>query len=206
MGDARPAGLKDGPVAGQVRRTEILHRAAPLLAEKGINGCTVRDIADVAGILSGSLYHYFDSKDTMVQEIVSGYLTALEQRYAGTMRSAVDARTRLHALILDSLDVSQDHPHASEIYQGNRGYFASHERFQGIRDTAGRIFEVWHDAIAQGVEAGAFRQDVNPRVFHRFLRDAVFLSPRWFHASEAYGIEQLAIDTARVFLDGFTAR
>ena len=31
---------------------------------------TVRDIADAAGILSGSLYHHFDSKESMVDEIL----------------------------------------------------------------------------------------------------------------------------------------
>ncbi|NIH80805.1 TetR/AcrR family transcriptional regulator [Amycolatopsis viridis] len=195
-----------GPtVAGQERRTEILRRAAPLFAQKGISGCTVRDIAEVAGILSGSLYHYFDSKDTMVSEIVSAYLRSLVERYEITMASAVDGRARLHALILDSLEASRDHPHASEIYQGNRGYFAAHEQCSPTRELATRIFETWQEAITLGVEEGAFRRDVNPRVFHRFLRDAVFLSPRWFHPSEAYGIEQLAADTARVFLDGFTA-
>ena len=39
------------------RRDELLAIAAELFATKGFKNTTVRDIADAAGILSGSLYH-----------------------------------------------------------------------------------------------------------------------------------------------------
>ena len=51
------------------RRDELLEIAAGLFADRGVRATTVRDIADAAGILSGSLYHHFDSKESMVDEI-----------------------------------------------------------------------------------------------------------------------------------------
>lgn len=193
-------------MAGSDRRQRILDKAAPLFAAKGIDGCTVRDIADAAGLLSGSLYHHFDSKDAMVEEIVASYLRALHDRYADVMAAELDAGVRLRKLIHCSLEVAQAHPHASEIYQGSRGYFASDERFAVLRELATGVFDTWQRAIALGVGEREFRKDVNARVFHRFLRDAVFLSSRWFHPSEAYGIDELADDTAAIFLNGFVAR
>ncbi|MDJ0113374.1 helix-turn-helix domain-containing protein, partial [Rhodococcus erythropolis] len=52
------------------RRDELLEIAAGLFADRGVRATTVRDIADAAGILSGSLYHHFDSKESMVDEIL----------------------------------------------------------------------------------------------------------------------------------------
>ncbi|MGC2799024.1 MAG: helix-turn-helix domain-containing protein, partial [Mycobacterium sp.] len=43
------------------RRDELLELAATMFAERGLRATTVRDIADSAGILSGSLYHHFSS-------------------------------------------------------------------------------------------------------------------------------------------------
>ena len=43
--------------------SELLELAASMFAERGLRATTVRDIADAAGILSGSLYHHFDSKE-----------------------------------------------------------------------------------------------------------------------------------------------
>ncbi|MEO6471071.1 MAG: helix-turn-helix domain-containing protein, partial [Aeromicrobium sp.] len=64
------------------RREELLQIAAELFATKGFKNTTVRDIADAAGILSGSLYHHFDSKESMVDEILSSFQDELFGKYA----------------------------------------------------------------------------------------------------------------------------
>ena len=182
----------------------ILEHAAVLFAEKGINASTVRGIADGVGILSGSLYHHFDSKDAIVEAVVVEYLQALTKRYVEVVLPQSDPRARLRDLVLASLEVVHDHHHASEIYQANRNYFEAKDRFLTVRELAAQVHASWVQVIDSGVRAGVFRADVNPRVFHRFLRDAVFLASRWYRPSATYGIEQLAEDTARIFLDGFT--
>lgn len=53
-----------------------------MFAEQGLRSTTVRDIADSAGILSGSLYHHFDSKESMVDEILRSFLDSLFARYS----------------------------------------------------------------------------------------------------------------------------
>ena len=46
----------DGPASqAPTRREELLELAATMFAERGLRATTVRDIADSAGILSGSL-------------------------------------------------------------------------------------------------------------------------------------------------------
>ena len=52
-----------------------------MFAERGLRATTVRDIADSAGILSGSLYHHFDSKEEMVDEVLRDFLDWLFERY-----------------------------------------------------------------------------------------------------------------------------
>ncbi|WP_019544481.1 MaoC/PaaZ C-terminal domain-containing protein [Streptomyces sulphureus] len=133
------------------------------------------------------------------------YLGELDAAYGAVLATGGDAATRLRALVLASLHVSHARPHATEVYQLNRGYFASHDRFASVRGAAARIFRTWQETIADGVAERAFRRDVGARVFHRFLRDAVFLSVRWFRPSEGYGVEELATDTAEIFLEGFGA-
>ena len=61
----------------RTRRDELLAIAAELFAERGFTNTTVRDIADAAGILSGSLYHHFDSKESMVDELLDTFQTEL---------------------------------------------------------------------------------------------------------------------------------
>lgn len=52
------------------RREEILQIARTLFAEKGFEAASIREIGDAAGILSGSLYYHFATKDDMLDELV----------------------------------------------------------------------------------------------------------------------------------------
>ncbi|ADP82453.1 TetR/AcrR family transcriptional regulator [Pseudofrankia inefficax] len=59
------------------RRAEILDAAAALFASTGVR-TPLREIADACGILPGSLYHHFDSKDAIVVELVRRYQNDLD--------------------------------------------------------------------------------------------------------------------------------
>ena len=63
---------------GSARRDEILAAAADLFAEQGITA-SVHQIADASGILPSSLYHHFDSKESIVVELIARYQTDLDR-------------------------------------------------------------------------------------------------------------------------------
>src|ERR1700742_2557875 len=65
----RQAGRADD--AG-TRRTEILQTAASLIASSGLR-TSLQEIADAAGILPGSLYHHFESKEAILVELTHRY-------------------------------------------------------------------------------------------------------------------------------------
>jgi len=59
------------------RRSEILETAASLFASSGLQ-TSLKEIADACGILPGSLYHHFESKEAIILELVSGFLVDLD--------------------------------------------------------------------------------------------------------------------------------
>ena len=60
------------------RRTEILHTAALLIATSGLR-TSLQEIADAAGILPGSLYHHFESKEAILVELLRRYHEDLDR-------------------------------------------------------------------------------------------------------------------------------
>jgi len=190
----------------QDRRAVILASAAELFARKGVGATTVREIADAVGMLSGSLYHHFESKDAMVAEILTGYLHAIQDRYAAVLASGKSPAESLHALVLTSLEVASEQPGATAIYQNERAYLRERPRFAAVLAGAADIQRTWLLVIEKGVAEGTFRADIAPRVFYRLIRDAVWLSVRWHHPAGEYPTSQLADDITAVFLDGFSAR
>ncbi|MFV2087103.1 TetR/AcrR family transcriptional regulator [Micromonospora sp. LOL_021] len=188
------------------RRQQIIACAAAFFASRGVAATTVRQIADEVGILSGSLYHHFDSKEAIVEAILGPYLEDLRHRYAEVLAGENDPATRLRELVRASLDTAAAHPHATEIYQNDVNYLRGLARFHYLKDVAREVQSAWLGVIEAGVSSGAFRPDIDTRVFYRFIRDAVWLSVRWFHPSPDNPTSRLADQCTAIFLDGLAAR
>jgi len=186
------------------RREAILASAAALFATRGVAATTVRQIADEVGILSGSLYHHFESKEAMVDQIVSSFLEDLRTRYKRVLDERSDPRARLHDLVVASLEVVEEHPHATEIYQNDVNYLLQFERFAYLRSAGKEVQSTWLQVIEAGVAQGAFRADLDAKILYRLIRDAVWLSVRWFKPSKEYPTSRLAEDCTALFLDGLT--
>lgn len=185
------------------RRNEILARSAQLFAERGVAATTVREIADAVGMLSGSLYHHFPSKDAIVEGVVRDYLDDLLAGYRETLSSGLAPRAAVERLIRVSIEAAVAHPYAPEVYQNEMGYLRAQPRLAEVASAGQEVQRTWHDVLNAGVASGDFRDDVPVRVVYRFLRDAIFLSSRWHRREEGYTAEKLAADFGSLFLDGY---
>jgi TetR/AcrR family transcriptional regulator, cholesterol catabolism regulator len=184
------------------RHQQILAVAAALFARKGVAATTVREIADEVGILSGSLYHHFDSKEAMVDQILAPYLKDLGEAYQLVLSRTADPRSKLGDLVVASLRVADAHPHATEIYQSDVNYLSQFERFSYLTAAATQARKAWLDVIGDGVKQGAFRADVDPGIIYRLMRDGIWLSVRWFRPTQQYPLTQFAEDCTSLFIDG----
>lgn len=185
------------------RREVILAEAGKLFARRGVSATTVREIGDAAGILSGSLYHHFRSKEAIVDEILAGYLEDLQHSYAAVLERHDDPKECLAGLIGASFRAIEAHRDACEIYQNDFNYLSGLPRFAYLKKKADELQKAWVQVILAGVEAGEFRADVDPRVFYRFAHDAVWLTVRWYRPGGRYRIDELADECTKILMEGY---
>ncbi|MEV0250280.1 TetR/AcrR family transcriptional regulator [Nocardia sp. NPDC050712] len=193
-------------VSKSARRNELLLLAADLFAQRGLRATTVRDIADAAGILSGSLYHHFDSKESMVDEILRGFLDDLFGRYREIVTAGLSSRDTLEALVLASYE-SFDHFHAAvAIYQAEAKRLRGADRFAYIDEYNNEFRELWHKVLTNGVADGSFRAELDVELAYRFLRDTVWVAVRWYQPGGPITVENLAKQYLTIVLDGLTVQ
>jgi AcrR family transcriptional regulator len=72
------------------RRAQLLDAAARLFRERGFHATSMRDIAKAVGMLSGSIYYHFDSKEDMLAAVYQEG----ERRVAEAVDAAVAAETK----------------------------------------------------------------------------------------------------------------
>ena len=184
------------------RRDELLSLAAAMIAERGLRATTVRDIADAAGILSGSLYHHFSSKEEMVDEVLRDFLDWLFDRYQQILDSEVNPLDRLTGLFMASFDAIE-HRHAQVvIYQDEAKRLSSQERFSYVDERNRQQRKMWVDVLQQGVKEGYFRPDLDVDLVYRFIRDTTWVSVRWYQPGGALTAEQVGRQYLAIVLGG----
>jgi AcrR family transcriptional regulator len=188
------------------RRDLILDKSAQLFAGRGVAATTVREIADSVGILSGSLYHHFESKDAIVDELLRSYLRDLRSRYRTVAKQELGARARIDALVHASMQTVEAHPYATEIYQNDFNLLRDQPRFRYLKTTANEVQKTWLDALNAGREEGVFRSDIDPHTLYRIIRDVVWLSVRWYQPKPGHSLRDLADDCTSLLLDGISVR
>lgn len=184
------------------RRAELLAIAAGLFAEKGFKNTTVRDIADASGILSGSLYHHFDSKESMVDEILSTFQADLFAAYDAVLASDDDARSKIERAVRLSFEAIDQHRHEVAIFQNEADYLGSFERFAYLAERNAQSRAVWMTLLTEGVATGALRSDIDVELTYRFIRDTVWVAVRWYRPGKGLTHTDVADQYLTILLDG----
>jgi AcrR family transcriptional regulator len=55
----------------KVTREEILAKSLEVFRHRGYHNTSMNDLSNAVGLLKGSFYHYFDSKETLMKEVLS---------------------------------------------------------------------------------------------------------------------------------------
>lgn len=190
----------------QERRRLILDRSAEIFARKGITATTIREIGDAAGVYSGALYHYFPSKEAIVTELIREYIEDLTARCNAVLARNLQPRERLVALTEVALSTSEAYPGATTVWRREGDYMRARVVEGDLTATADAMEQAWRDAIAEGVEAGLLRDDIDPEVFRELLYDAVWHTARWFRAADQRSLTDLAQTIVAIFVDGMRPR
>ena len=191
--------------SAETRREQLLAIAARLFAEKGFRNTTVRDIADAAGILSGSLYHHFDSKESMVDELLKAFQEPLFAAYDEVLASDADVRTKLEQAVRLSFRSIDEHPDEVAIFQNDAAFLGSSERFDYLAERNAQSREVWLTLLTEGIESGALREDLDAELVYRFIRDTIWVAVRWYKPGGKLTHDDVADQYLAILLDGITS-
>jgi AcrR family transcriptional regulator len=193
---------KGGDGAEPVRQRELLQIAADLFADRGYVATTVRDIADEAGILSGSLYHHFDSKESMIDAILSGFIDGTLSSYEAVTAEGKGPTETFEGLVRVSLGGMVHNRSAILIYQNEARFLASSPRFSYLSEAHRKFERIWTEVLKSGVESGEFRDSIDPKLVYRLVRDTVWTAPRWYRPGGSLKPEKITAQYLAVLVDG----
>ena len=184
------------------RREELLRIAGSLFAQRGFRNTTVRDIADTAGILSGSLYHHFDSKESMVDELLDTFQTELFDTYDAIVSSDRSPLAKIEAVVRASFDAIDQHHSEVAIFQNDATYLSSFERFGYLIERNARFRDLWSGLLKEAMAAGELRADLDVDLVYRFLRDTVWVAVTWYRPGGTLAVTEVADQYLAILFQG----
>ncbi len=146
--------------APQDRRQAILDAAVRVFASRGFHACRVSDIADEAGVAYGLVYHYFGSKDSVLDTLFLERWNVMLSTIAEVDATDSSAREKLYAIASFIVDSYRHDPDLMKVIivdvtRAANSFGQTH--LARIREAYSGIAAI----VTEAQEQGAFRADID---------------------------------------------
>jgi AcrR family transcriptional regulator len=190
------------------RRTEILQTANSLIASSGLR-TSLQEIADAAGILAGSLYHHFESKEAILVELIRRYHADLDRigAIAAERLDEPDSRPvseKIIGLGTAIADCAVRHGAALQMsfYEGPS---ANPELVELAQRRPTAVLEAMLQTLRAGKWSGYIRSDIDlPMLADRITQTMLQVGLDVMRGNAAS--DQVATLLCRIMLDGLASR
>ena len=148
-------------MAADGKRQIILDAAVRVFARQGYDATPVGDIAAEAGVAYGLVYHYFGSKDAVLEAVFRAQCGRLLAAVALAEETGETAVEQLGLVVKIVLRAWRDDPDLVRLLvrEITRSPHISDEL-----DEIGQAFTSLERIIARGQTEGAFRRDLDPQI------------------------------------------
>lgn len=150
------------------RPQEILAAARQLIEEEGAKATSMAKIAKLAGVSEATVYKYYDSKQELVNQVLTDWATPFVERLTGELRHIHDLRSRLTLIAVRFMRSMEETPKLHRV-------FYQELRWSDYRGTS--LHQLNHvfahsvvEAVEQARQEGRVRADVDPVM----IRDMLF--------------------------------
>jgi TetR/AcrR family transcriptional regulator, cholesterol catabolism regulator len=157
-------------------------------------------------MLAGSLYYHFDSKESMLEEILRTFLDELWSGYDTVLAAGLGPRATLEALVTESFREIDRHRAAVAIFQKESRQLVAQDRFEFLAASQRRFETAWLATLERGVAERVFRADLDVRLTYRFVRDTVWVAASWYRPGGQHSPEEIARQYLSMVLDGIAVR
>jgi AcrR family transcriptional regulator len=148
---------------------EIEAAARTVFARNGFHDASISEIAQLAGIVDGAIYKYYEGKRELLLIILRHWILEMIERMRGKLDGVTGTRARLNALIWQQLKIIHENPdlcrlHFAEV-RDQPDYHGS-ELYKLEKNVTAILLGVLNEGISNG--------DLRSEVPIRIIQDAIF--------------------------------
>jgi len=180
------------------RRAEICRTAAQIFRDRGFDATSVSDVARALGMTKAGLYHYFESKEALLFEIMTYGLDRVRDEVLLPARAIRDPEERLRDIVLRHASIAM-HGKGAVSHLGDEIRALPPASRRLIEERMRKYIDLVRTTLMELKAAGRLR-DVDPTVAAFSTIGMILWLPRWFRqdgrltqAQAAREIQKLAL-------------
>jgi len=198
--------MRRSPEDAEQTRLDILDTARGVFSRKGFKGARLEEIAQVAGVTRGAIYHYFGSKHGLYMAILENARSVGQETID---RAASEGGTFLEIVarvLVKGLGILED----DLAFREAMALSLNNQEVEGVAEHAYEEAETLVDTLAghfrSAIAGGEVRPDLDPTEAARALLGFQNgLSLLWLANTKAFSIKRSAPALAEIYVRGIRA-
>lgn len=188
-------------IQAKKRRKQLLDTALWVFAEHGYDRTSIKDLAEEAGVSQGLIYHYFDSKENLLEEIVSSHSLLPQMRNIIEKSGKQGFEDVLGEMSASFYKLLQSKKILVSIFV--RESATNPKVFRVWKNMVSEGIKILEDYIASRIEKGELKKH-NPNITARMLVYNVFMLnfTKYVFTNESVGAEGLIEESVKYLLEG----
>jgi AcrR family transcriptional regulator len=179
------------PTGRANRKDEILEAFTALVAERGYDDVSLRDVATALGMSKGTILHHFGSKNRMLEELHESYMRRrLAEVYEFLERLHTPAG-RLSAIVYHNMIAHRDDRAATRAFAREISRFASEAQLEHVREMRAEYTGIVTSIVEAGIADGSF-SDGNAALTALQIHGMVNWSWTWYRPDGRWSAEHVA--------------
>ncbi len=139
-------------------RKQVLADLVNLFRQKGYNGTSIQDIADLSNLSRSSIYDTFKSKDRLFQEVLQTYVGGFGKQVSKVVKEADDAYNAIKGIFELSIDevVKKDKKNSGCLYVNTKAELWREQQIVGnaLSHAENGLFELFEKLVIEGQTQG----------------------------------------------------
>ena len=191
-------------VARKSRRGEILQSFTEMVAERGYDEVSVRDVAEALEISKGTILHHFGSKEALLEELNAEYMRRRLAEAGDFLAGFPDPVDQLQLIVYQLMLSQQDDRAATVAFSREIVRSASAELMAAVREMRDEYSRIVIEVIRRGTESGAFA-DVDPQLAALQVFGMCNWSWTWFEPGGRRSATEIADQYCATLVGGLAA-
>ncbi len=153
-------------------KQRILQKAEELFFRFGIRSVSMDDIANNLGMSKKTLYQYFADKDELVEGVVEGHISGMQQDCIRTRGEAQDAIHEIY-FTMDMITEQLSNMNPMLLHDLEKFHYKAYRRFREHKDKF--LLQVIRENIEWGIRDELYRADINLDVLSRYRIESMMI-------------------------------